>query len=477
MSESPASPLERLARSLRVRLGLAAAAAAAVALLGSGLLVVTGVNGGERQALDRTLVSRADRAAIVARDALRGPVGRRRPAPSAGRRPPPLLGPADQRLGDDVAIVRIVRDGVVAERLGSIADPGLPARVGEQASTVQAGGEPWRMVQRTVQLDVVVQAAAPQGPLRGRADRLRNRVAFAGVAAVLATLVVAFLLVGTVLRALGRLRHAAGTVAATADLRTRIDDHDGPQEIREVATTLNAMLSRLEAADRERRAALEATRRFAADAGHELRTPLATIGAAVQTLSRYPDMDPGERAAALGDVLHEHRRAVALLTALQDLARGDAAARTDRAPTDLAELAEAAVASVRAAHPGADITLEAPGVLVAPAWPPGLRLAIENLVRNAVRHGRSGGHVVVRLLATEAGTTVLVDDDGPGIPAAERTAVRGRFVRGAAATGTGSGLGLALVEQQAALHDGTLVLEGSPMGGLRARLVLGGPPP
>jgi two-component system sensor histidine kinase PrrB len=321
---------------------------------------------------------------------------------------------------------------------------------------------------------LVVPAAAPLGPVQARAATLRDRVVVAGVLGVLATLLVAFVLVGPVLRALGRLRRTAAEVAATADLATRVDATDGPEEIRELSRTLNAMLARLETADAERRAALEATRRFAADAGHELRTPLATIGAGVQTLHEHPELAGEERAAAFDDVRQEHRRVVALLESLQTLARGDAAGRLERERVDLVELVEEAVAAVRrTAPPGTTIELHAPPALVREAWPPGVRIAVENLLRNAVVHGRPGAGTVAIAVAEDAGEVrITVDDDGPGIPAADRDRRRERFARGTGSA-SGSGLGLAIVEQQAGLHDGRLELGESPAGGLRARLVLG----
>jgi two-component system sensor histidine kinase PrrB len=100
-----------------------------------------------------------------------------------------------------------------------------------------------------------------------------------------------------------------------------------------------------------------------------------------------------------------------------------------------------------------------------------LRLALDNLLTNAVRHGRAR-RVDVSVASSDGRTVVTVDDDGPGIPAGERAQVTGRFVRGSSAAPGGSGLGLALVQQQAALHGGNLRLLDSPAGGLRAVLEL-----
>jgi signal transduction histidine kinase len=104
-------------------------------------------------------------------------------------------------------------------------------------------------------------------------------------------------------------------------------------------------------------------------------------------------------------------------------------------------------------------------------WPDGLRLAVDNLVRNAVTHGPAT-RVVLAGQRLDHMITITIDDNGRGLPADERSSVLGRFARGSTAASGGSGLGLALVAQQAALHGGDIVLSDSPLGGLRATLTL-----
>ena len=94
-----------------------------------------------------------------------------------------------------------------------------------------------------------------------------------------------------------------------------------------------------------------------------------------------------------------------------------------------------------------------------------MRLLIDNLVENAVRHG--GDQVVVRLVHDDHTLVLTVDDDGPGVPEPERERIFDRFSRGAGAKSPGSGLGLALVAQQAQLHDGRVEVGDSEQGGAR----------
>ena len=246
----------------------------------------------------------------------------------------------------------------------------------------------------------------------------------------------------------------------------------GPTELRSLAASFNAMLARLgrSAADRER--ALAATRRFAADAGHELRTPLTSVQATLSTLERHLDLPPERRAEMLGDALAEQRRLVELLDGLQALARGDAGP-LELTEVDLAEVVDAAAAAAVERHPGLDLSAELPDAPVAiEGWEPGLRLLADNLVENAVRHGRPHGHIRVTLDAPPdgedgGGAVLTVDDDGPGIADADRERIFAPFARLESTNGEGSGLGLALVQQQVRHHGARIDVGESPLGGAR----------
>jgi two-component system, OmpR family, sensor histidine kinase PrrB len=232
----------------------------------------------------------------------------------------------------------------------------------------------------------------------------------------------------------------------------------GPSELRSVARSFNAMLARLgrSAADRER--ALAATRRFAADAGHELRTPLTSVQTTLSVLQRHPELDAQRRGEMLGDALEQQRRWVALLDGLQALARGEAGP-IEHAPVDLTELVDEVVTR---AGPGVSATLpDAP--VVVDGWEPGLRMVVENLVNNAVRHG--GSRVAVTVEAE--GPALIVDDDGRGVPEADRERIFAPFARLDGTVAPGSGLGLALVAQQAGHHGATVEVQDSPLGGAR----------
>ncbi|MFG2374812.1 sensor histidine kinase [Streptomyces sp. NPDC048504] len=191
----------------------------------------------------------------------------------------------------------------------------------------------------------------------------------------------------------------------------------------------------------------------------------------LETLQRNPDLPTAQRARALESMSAEHRRITAPLTGLQTLARGDAHALPERSRVVVGELLGTAVAQAARRHPTTPYRLSADAStpLHVDGWPVGLRPAVDNLLDDAALHGRPEGTVDVRLSGDAGTVRVTVGDDGPGIPAAQRQAMKARFIR----TRTRSpGSGLALVDQQGHLHHGTIHLGATPTGGLEATLSL-----
>jgi len=182
-----------------------------------------------------------------------------------------------------------------------------------------------------------------------------------------------------------------------------------------------------------------------------------------------PEAQHGELAR---DALAEQRRLVELLDSLQALARGDAGP-LELAEVDLAEVLDASAGAAAARHPGLDLESRAPeGGGALEGWEPGLRILLDNLLENAARHG--GGEGTVRVTLHPArngdGPTIEVEDDGPGIPPAERERVFEPFHRVAGTDRPGSGVGLALVAQQARLHGAEVTVGESALGGARVRV-------
>jgi signal transduction histidine kinase len=324
--------------------------------------------------------------------------------------------------------------------------------------------------------EVTVQLTASLAGVDEAVRDLRRLLLLVGAAAIGGAAAGGWLLGSVAIRPLQRLRGEAERVAETADLSRRVPTAQGPREVDELAASLNTMLDRLEGSAAETEAALTASRQFAANVAHELRTPLTSIRTNLEVLASHPTLPVAERATILGEVQAQHARLLEALDALRLLARGELAADDLFVATDVAELLDEVVAQAAGRHPEATITLEARAdPLEVRAWPEGLRVLVDNLVRNAVTHGRpSDGtadgtppEVRVELDADEREWWIAVSDRGPGVPPAERARIFERFTRGSEAAAQGSGLGLALVAQQVELLGGQVTIEDAPGGGAR----------
>lgn len=275
-----------------------------------------------------------------------------------------------------------------------------------------------------------------------------------------------WIVVGRALAPVERMRRQVDAVTATT-LADRLDEPATGDEISRLARTLNGMLGRLESAQ-------AAQRRFISDASHELKSPLATLRQYAELARAHPErVDQQE----LGEVvLGEGERLERLVQAMLVLARADEGAlRPERVDVDLDDLLLAEAARVRGA--GA-IAVDTTGVQATRVRGDAALLAqlARNLVDNAARHARTGIALAVAPAADGAGSAVItVDDDGDGIPPAERDRVFDRFVRldDARARDTGgSGLGLSIVREIAHAHGGAVRVEDAPSGGARLRVEL-----
>lgn len=350
-------------------------------------------------------------------------------------------------------------DGAVMRSRG----PELPAAP-EGYVTLDAASRAYRVL-TTAAGSTMVSVGAPTAQTRAAVAQLDRTVVAVGAGAVALAAGLGWLFGGRAVRPLRRL--AAGARAVGAGTEPGRLEGRGARETEALAAEINHMLARLHEAQEATRTALETARDFAATAQHELRTPLTAMRTDLEVLGLQPDEQ--ERRQVVVDLLRSQARLQDTLTALGQLASGELTGGAGHVTVDLTEVLHRVAEEARRTAPGVDVrVLDGPPVLVR-GWPAGLRLAVDNLVANAVRHGPA---TRVLLTVTRDGdrAVVTVDDDGAGVPAAERQAVFGRFTRAAGATAPGSGLGLALVAQQAALHGGHAHLTVSPWGGVRAVL-------
>ena len=291
--------------------------------------------------------------------------------------------------------------------------------------------------------------------------------------AVLLTIVglLAFVLARRIAAPMATLRAAARRLA-DGDLEARV----GPpltrrrDEIGELARDFDAMAARLQAL-------LESERRLLRDVSHELRSPLARIGVALELARRG---DPAEREQALGRIGLEADRLNAMIGQILTLARlEDGGAPPVRQPVDLGTLVAAVVEDARfeARRRGVAIELRTETTDCVAEGDAGLlRSAVENVVRNALRHAAEDGRITVVLRpAGEDRAAVIVADDGPGVGEADLERLFEPFYRtGTArdrATG-GVGLGLAITAAAVRAHGGAVAASNRPGGGLEVRIEL-----
>ena len=341
-----------------------------------------------------------------------------------------------------------------------------PARAVLGFADIAAGGIVWRTFGVETR-DRVIQVAQPERVRHERAAQaaLRSVVPLLAVAPALA-LVIGWL----VSRSLAPLQRLAVEVRARDSGSLQALPVAGlPDEVLPLVQSLNALLDRLGSA-------LAAQRHFVGDAAHELRSPLTALKLQVQVMRRAPD--DATRDAAARALTAGVDRATRLVEQLLALARSEAGPPREATAAPLAELVRQTMADVGpfAAARGTTLELDvADGAdALAVTGDADVSVLARNLIDNAVRYSPPGGRVSVWVGGDPAQATapvLQVDDDGPGIPQADREMVFDRFVRrDNAADQTGSGLGLAIVRQVALRQGAEVALSESPAGGLRVRV-------
>jgi signal transduction histidine kinase len=289
-----------------------------------------------------------------------------------------------------------------------------------------------------------------------------------GVATVLVAGGLGWLLAGPAIRPLRKLTEHTSKLDSGTDAMPKVR---GVREAEELSEAMAGMLTRLAAAQRATTNSLQAAQDFAANAAHELRTPLTAMRADLDTL-RIHNLPESERDEVVADLSRAQRRVEAIITALGQLASGELAQDEDRELIDVADLLDRVVRENARVRENVGIEVQvADDVGPVLGWPGGLRIAVDNLVRNAIVHGEATRIVVTAHRSGEF-LVITVDDNGRGLPAEEHQTVLGRFRRGSTAMAGGTGLGLALVAQQAQLHGGEITLSDGPLGGVRATLTV-----
>lgn len=233
-----------------------------------------------------------------------------------------------------------------------------------------------------------------------------------------------------------------------------------PDEIRPVIDELNQLFHRLqEGFDREKR--------FAADAAHELRTPLAAIKTQAQVALNATTLN--EKNEALNKLVASVNRGTHVVQQLLTMSQiaPETESMNDLVPIDLAKLTQDVLATLAQSAIDKNIELEFDNDLHGETYngnTMAISILIRNLVDNAIRYTHEGGRVIVSVYYRNNEVILQVKDDGPGIPDELRTRVFERFFRVLGSKSPGSGLGLGIVQQICDLHHARITLESPKMG-------------
>ncbi|HLE59238.1 MAG TPA: HAMP domain-containing sensor histidine kinase [Candidatus Limnocylindria bacterium] len=329
-------------------------------------------------------------------------------------------------------------------------DPEVASRSVTQVLPLPGGGE----------ISLVITVSQPYTTRIATLDGLRVTLVFAGLIALVVSLVVGVALAQRLNVPLARLRRAAARLA-TGQLDERAPRSD-VVEIDELAAQFNVMADRLSASLRTVEADRDRLREFVADVSHELRTPIAALRAFTE-LQRDGRVDESTRAEFLDRSGEQIARLEWMSTNLLDLSRIDAGIfPLDVRLGDLrdpirstveahAQLAEQRGVSLVSEVPSAPVLLRFDRERIVQL--------LNNLVGNGLKFTPRGGQVVVSLTDAPDAPTVSVRDSGPGIRAEEMPRIFDRFFRGTnvgEARASGSGLGLAIARSIVEMHGGTI---------------------
>jgi two-component system sensor histidine kinase MprB len=448
--------------SLRTRIAAVAGVAVAVTVIAAAVAVYFAVRSSLRGEVEDALVARAEVPAPAGRERppfppLRQGNRARVPVPP-GFAPPPR----EEALGGAGGFVqRISPTGEVQRPPGAEGD--LPVEPFAREVARSGRGRDIRdetvddihlmVLTEGIGQDGAIQVARPLTEVDNVLDEVLVALVVVGVAGIaLAALLGAFV-ARTALEPIARFTRRTEAIAAEPDVTERMEVV-GRDELARLAESFNTTLDALERA-------VEAQRQLVADASHELRTPIASLRANIQTLEEAERLPADELRALHSDIVAELDELTALVGDIVELARGK---RRSEALDDvqLDDLVESVVEQARRrTNTNISFQTELEPTLVR-GEPDRIARAVSNLLDNARKWSPEGGTVEVTL----EGGTLTVRDHGPGFDAADLPHVFDRFYRAKAARGMpGSGLGLAIVRQIAEAHGGGAEAANGPDGG------------
>ena len=472
--------------SIRLRLTLLYTAVLAVTLLTFGGVLYYWTAHNLRQEIDRSLDARPR---VEERNPFARPLRLNDDRGPTPRGPGPGLGLALERLGDPTVLSQLL-DGK-GQIVGLFQSPQLsndplppPHRTGRHYEEVSLNHAEFRMlvVPLTSAPDRAVGGFQPPFTLllaRSLSDtettlgHMRFILLLGSAIALAAAAAAGWLLARGALRPIDRLTTQAQGIGSRQDFKRRVVHHGPDDEVGRLAATFNGMLDSLDAAHERQRRALDAQRRFVADASHELRTPLTTIRGNVELLSLDPDGIASDQQEALADIASESERMSRLVSNLLALARADGGLQIAKRPVALQPvIAEVAQKASRLRN---HVKLELTGAIDAIVL--GERDYLVQLlfilVDNALKYTPAGGRVTITPTVEDGLALIAVHDTGVGIAPTDQRRIFDRFYRADPSRhGEGTGLGLAIAAWITQELGGRIELVSEPGKGSTFTVVL-----
>ena len=467
--------------TLRTRIAAAASLAVAVAVLLAAVAVYLAVRSDLRGQIDTSLRQRAQGLlAMPPSGPPGGPggaLGQGAPPGPAGDRWPRVVAPA--RFGGASGYVQFIAPaGAVDVPGGQGSSPTIAPSALERE--IAASGRGQSLADRTVRgthLRVLTLGIGPRGavlvalPLTQVDHELSHILLIlliVGLAGIALAALLGALVARTALTPIARFTRRTEQLTGALDLTQRLPA-GGRDELARLAASFNATLDALARS-------LEAQRHLIADAGHELRTPIASLRANIQVLQDAARLEPEDREGLRRDIIEELDELTSLVSDVVELARGAGSEGTaaEGAADDVrldGIVADAVERTRRRGELRFQVELQPTIVRGAPER---INRAVANLLDNARKWSPPGGLVEIDLREG----VLTVRDHGPGFREADLPNVFERFYRAEQARKLpGSGLGLAIVRQAAEAHHGFATAENAPGGGARLRVSFGTPAP
>jgi signal transduction histidine kinase len=448
--------------SFRLRLTFFGAALVALTVLAFGWLVYTLATNSQGTTQDDALKQRAAdaQAAVAAAPASQLSV------------PGTLAGAEDLVRRTDPFVEILTSSATVLSSTGRIGDtaPAVPASLlaaaaahGSALATVDLPGAPSLRLYATqwARSDLGRAGFVVAGqPISIQSTNRRGILGFliiSSIPTLLAAFMASWLITGRALRPLKIVIETADSIARTRDLKRRLPPAKRRDEIGLLSESFNRMLEQVDAANQQLTAALEAQRRFVADASHELRTPLTTIRGNAELLAHGPSVPEDVRAAAAHDIASESERMSRLVEHLLTLAQADAGQNLALAPVALRPIIESVGRQAQASHEDRSIRTVGLTDATVNGDTDAITQLLWILVDNAVKFTKPGGSIELGLQQHDSTGLLTVADDGSGIPPEDLQRIFERFYQvDPARSNKGAGLGLSIARWIVNQHHGTI---------------------